>query len=477
MESYVQQYRRQFEANIRKSITPNQSGGCIQIHHLKKACDSGLVEAVLSYEKYIEFANDIKKAFNKHGDIEPVLKAKKDLSKLVPMIVVDKKGHRRRVWVKPAEAKKMKQKSSPDQETATEAKKTMPEDVSDGKHKELYGISSNTAVEVKTKEGKQVGELLYWRKSPSVQDGYCVVKLPNGKKVERVIGSITPVDGNNMDGSHSISDDAISDNLQSKADEETAPMNIFNTDVNKRFDTMSKMVQAVGRGYQKSLIIYGTGGTGKTYTTTKELEKLGKVPFDEDEHMIGSENYDYISVTGKVTPAALYRILYEHNGKQILFDDCDSFLKDDDAVNVLKGALDTSGDGTVNWQSSAKIKDSKGEEMPKRFKFKGSAIFISNLSADKVPQPLKSRSLRVDMSMSKEQTIDRINFILDKIDFKLPGTTMEDKREVLNYLKENLTVTDDVNVRTLKSLLVLKKVNEGKDWGTDAQNFLLSKGQ
>lgn len=356
---------------------------------------------------------------------------------------------------------------------------TKPQEGKMGRHNELYGFHIGDLVSTKVKGEDKIGSLQYWNINKSSPQGYAVIVLEDGTKLERNQSALKLHKPVGSEGHQPITKDSIRENLNEQAGEVEGSQkkeSIHDTDVNKRFDTMVKMIRAVGRGLQKSLIIYGSGGTGKTYTVTKEMEKLGKVPFDEDFHQIGSDDYDYVSMTGKVSPAALYRTLYEHNGKTVVFDDCDSFMKDADAVNVLKGALDTSGNGTIAWQSQVKIKDSEGEEIPKRFKFNGNAIFISNLNSEQVPQPLKSRSLRIDMTMSKEDTVKRIGHILDKIDFEIPGVTEEDKRETLKFLKENLTVTDDVNVRTLKSLLVLKKTSDDKeDFEESAKHFLLSK--
>lgn len=446
---------------------------------------------------------------------------KKDTSKLIKKRIVNAKGHVQTVYVAPSQEyrKKTKEQKKIEAElirkkeaieqvkreleaqrdaekkhgseaaieaaagvSSQEAPKNMPARSNSqpsglGRHKELYGFHTGDIVTTKFKGQDVSGSIQYWNVNKSTPNGYAVVVLEDGTKIERTNGSMvlkTPV---GAEGHQPITKESIRENLNGAAEQQQSKESIHNTDVNKRFDTMVKMVKAVGRKLQKSLIIYGSGGTGKTYTVTKEFEKMGKVPYDEDHHVIGGSDYDYIAVTGKVSPAALFRIMYEHNGKTILFDDCDSFLKDADAVNTLKGALDTSGDGTISWQSQGKVKDSNGEEIPKRFKFNGNAIFISNLDSDKVPQPLKSRSLRIDMTMSKEDTVKRIEHILDKIDFSIPGVTPEDKQEALNYLAKNLQVTDDVNVRTLKSLLVIKKTSEeeGDNWKESAKHFLLSK--
>lgn len=259
--------------------------------------------------------------------------------------------------------------------------------------------------------------------------------------------------------------------------------------INRRFKTFERFSRALAKGKTKSMIAYGSGGVGKTYTVTKELEAQGKKEF-KDGMEVGSDDYDYVKITGKATPAAVYQALYEHNGKIILFDDCDSVLQHEDAVNLFKGALDTSGDGTIQYGTQRPLKDSNGNPMPNRFDFNGRVAFISNLPPEKVPQPLKSRSLRIDMTMTADQTIDRIKHIAtdDKGQYqnlKFPGPdgkpvkyTHEDMESAINFLDKYKNKTNDLNVRTIGSILSI--IHEAKedgddDWEDDAKAMVFSK--
>jgi hypothetical protein len=260
-------------------------------------------------------------------------------------------------------------------------------------------------------------------------------------------------------------------------------------DVGTRFETFEMMTNAVIKGRSKSMIAYGTGGVGKTYTVTKQLEKAGKVPFDEEKMEPGDSDYDYVKITGKATPGAVYRELYKHNGKTLVFDDCDSVLKNPDAVNFFKGALDTSGDGTISYGSFKAPKDENGDEMPQRFKFNGRVIFISNLSADEMPQPLKSRGLKIDLSMDKKQTLDRMRQIAtDKggkmQNLKFPGIEKysdADMKGVLDYLDKNKDHIGDLNTRTIGKVLALKQeaddIGRGEKWEKYADQEIFSKGE
>lgn len=260
-------------------------------------------------------------------------------------------------------------------------------------------------------------------------------------------------------------------------------------DINRRFKTFERFAKALAKGKTKSLIAYGSGGVGKTHTLTKTFEEQGMKEFKEGMD-IGSKDYDYVKITGKATPAAVFQALYEHNGKTIMFDDCDSVLQQEDAINIFKGALDTSGDGTISFGSQRALKDSNGNAMPSRFDFNGRVAFVSNLPPDKVPQPLKSRSLRIDMTMTPEQTIDRIKHIAkDKEgkyqNLKFPGHdgkpmkySHEELEAAIGFLDKYKNKTSDLNVRTIGSILsIIQEAKEDgdDDWQSDAKAMILSK--
>lgn len=274
-------------------------------------------------------------------------------------------------------------------------------------------------------------------------------------------------------------------------------------DINERFQAFARFTKAVIKGAAKSLVAYGTGGVGKTYTVTHQMDIAGLKQFDEETHAPAfttaeqdddddgegrkSTDYDYVKITGKMTGPQVYKTLYQHNGKIILFDDCDSVLRDSGAINLFKGGLDSSGDGTISWGTSTGVKDEEGGKVPNRFKFHGRVIFVSNLPSSEVPQPIKSRALRADLSMTPEQTIERLRFIAkDKEgnykNLKFPGVKdykSDDLKNIIDYLDEHKNVTSDLNVRTVGSLLAIKQIadEEGHDWKKDASHMIFSKSK
>ena len=112
--------------------------------------------------------------------------------------------------------------------------------------------------------------------------------------------------------------------------------------INARFGFVEQLVSMVADGVQPSAIITGEGGLGKTYTVTKTLESKGyKDISDLADFQVGTilnARKCFTMVKGYSTAKGLYRTLFENNKSIIVFDDCDSVLKDPVALNLLKSA-------------------------------------------------------------------------------------------------------------------------------------------
>ena len=204
-------------------------------------------------------------------------------------------------------------------------------------------------------------------------------------------------------------------------------------------------VRMVGQGPSTSLVIAGSGGLGKSYTVKKVLVSCGLV---EDE--------DYIVVKGYATPKSLYRKLYENPDMVIVFDDCDSVLKDATAVNLLKAALDSEPVRTISWLSEQRGEDS----LPTSFEFRGKVIFLTNMDRTQVPQAMLSRAQMVDVSMSADEKIERMRSIVNDI---RPDLEVGLKFEVISFLNEFRHRCKDLNLRTFLKVADIR-ISEPELW-------------
>jgi len=240
-------------------------------------------------------------------------------------------------------------------------------------------------------------------------------------------------------------------------------------DINTRFGFVEKLVNMVASGVQPSAVITGEGGLGKTYTVIKTLESNGlKDISDLADFQVGevlNARKCFTMVKGYSTAKGLYRTLFENQKSVIVFDDCDAVLKDPVALNLLKGALDSYGKRIISWNA-----DMKDDDLPRSFEFTGRVIFISNMDQDKIDQAIRSRSMMIDLSMSTDQKIDRMEFIAGLAEF-LPEYDAKIKSDALSLIRE---IKDEVKEISLRTLIAVAKVRaSNKDW-KDLATYMLT---
>lgn len=233
--------------------------------------------------------------------------------------------------------------------------------------------------------------------------------------------------------------------------------------INERFEFVEGLVNMIASGLTPSAVITGEGGLGKTYTVNKTLvasglKDLSDVGALEVASTINRRN-SFTSVKGYSTPKGLYRTLYENKDSVIVFDDCDSILKDPVALNLLKSALDSYGKRIISWNAEGFGRD---DELPRSFEFKGRVIFISNLAQDKIDQAIRSRSMMVDLSMTEDQKIERMEVIAQSEEF-MPEFTTEFKKDALDLIRDLKQDAKEISLRTLISVTKIR-ASGNKNW-------------
>jgi len=217
------------------------------------------------------------------------------------------------------------------------------------------------------------------------------------------------------------------------------------------FNDLRRYVKMVINGTQPALLVTGSPGVGKTFITADEIKKAGL-----------EKGKDWVKVKGKTTAAAMYISLYRNNGKLIIYDDCDSVFKDDNAINILKGALDSEeSERDITWEVAREIKDpTTGETVPRSFNFNGRVIFLSNLPQKKIDPAIKSRAFVLEVALSPDDMVKYIEELMPKV---MPEEPMSLKNGALNTIKSVAAVNKKVqlNMRTLlKAIKILKNVDD-----------------
>ena len=241
--------------------------------------------------------------------------------------------------------------------------------------------------------------------------------------------------------------------------------------INTRFGFLEQMVGMVADGTMPSVVITGEGGLGKSYTVMKALETSGMTNLTDLAMFEAGTKVNlkkaFRVIKGFSTAKGLYRTLFESNGMTIVFDDCDSILKDEVARNILKGALDSYSRRYISWMA-----DMRDDDLPKSFEFTGRIIFISNMSMDKIDQAIRTRSMCVDLSMSEAQKIERMEVIAQSEEF-LPEVSTSAKESALVFLKSHIGQIPNLSLRSL--IQVSKISSRGGDWESLAK-YILTQG-
>ena len=236
-----------------------------------------------------------------------------------------------------------------------------------------------------------------------------------------------------------------------------------------RFEILKDMTKAVKQGDVRAMIVTGPPGVGKSFGVEEVLAK------DDLFDMMGQRKPKYEIVKGAMSAIGLYSKLYKFSdAKNILvFDDCDSILLDDIALNILKAALDSSKKRTISWNTDSRILRSEG--IPDKFEFKGGAIFITNLKFENVRSKklqehlaaLESRCHYIDLRMDTDrEKVLRIEQIVK--DGMLDSYELEQvaKDEVVQFIKDNRATMRELSLRT-----VLKVADLRKSFPTNWQNM------
>jgi hypothetical protein len=230
--------------------------------------------------------------------------------------------------------------------------------------------------------------------------------------------------------------------------------------INSKFATLDLLAKGVAAGAFRSLIVSGNPGTGKTYT----LESILKDAHHAQEIM-------FSHVKGIVRATGLYRLLWEHREKKsvLLLDDADSVYSDPDALNLLKGALDTTKNRRISWLSEKDLKDEVGEAIPKSFDFDGAVVFITNLDFEVAIQgkskvaahleALMSRSFYLDLNLATtRELMIRIRSVIASSDI-LADLKKAEQTVVIKYLETNHNKLRELSLRSVTKLGMLFKAS------------------
>jgi hypothetical protein len=243
-----------------------------------------------------------------------------------------------------------------------------------------------------------------------------------------------------------------------------------------RFATLDTMTLATVLGRNKSMIVSGPAGVGKSHGIGEILDaNSGKV--------------HATVISGFVRATGLYKTLYEfrHPNSVVVFDDADSIFSDEASLNLLKKACDTTKKRTLSWLAETNMEDENGDRIERQFEFKGSIIFITNYDFDEfiargsklAPhfEALVSRSHYLDLGMKTvDDYVVRIKQVIREHGMlRANGFNTIEEQTLIAFVVDNKNKLRELSLRMVLKLANLMRIDP-KNWMTLAKTTCFKTG-
>lgn len=231
--------------------------------------------------------------------------------------------------------------------------------------------------------------------------------------------------------------------------------------LDERFDVLDAMVNGSTIGATRAMVVSGPPGLGKTHNIERILS--------------AAENADkitYTSVSGFVRATGLYKTLYENRFKRcvILFDDSDSIFGNEDSLNILKKACDSSPVRRISWLAETRMETDEGEPLPREFEFEGQVICITNTDFDAMIargsrlaphfEALMSRSHYLDMGMKNQRDyMVQIKRVVSRGMLEDEGFTKSESQEIIKFIEDNVNQMRELSLRMVVKIAGLYRMS------------------
>jgi hypothetical protein len=204
-------------------------------------------------------------------------------------------------------------------------------------------------------------------------------------------------------------------------------ISIVNEDTRTTSDkiaTIKKKVSYIIKSEIKhAFLICGGSGLGKSFLVEDVLENV----FDM------RRDIHFIVYKGSMTESGLFTVLTKNPSKIIILDDCDSVWKDDNAQNLLKGALD----------STVPKKNKKG------YVFEVNYIIREDEAEENTEDEKEIFTTRIDNAISEQECISLFNKKIAQLE----------EAEGLSYIIKSV---EKITSEFIKPRRYISKVTKGK---------------
>ena len=164
---------------------------------------------------------------------------------------------------------------------------------------------------------------------------------------------------------------------------------------------------------------------------------------------------------------------FRNAGDVVVFDDADAIFYDDVSLNILKAATDSSSKRMISWMSEAKFEDDDGDIIPRRFEFKGTIIFITNIDFDAMIErghklaphlsALVSRAHYIDLAMkTKRDYYVRIKQVVKQGMLAKAGFTSSEEADIMQFVEKNFDKLRETSLRSVIKIAALRRSNPNR---------------
>lgn len=244
--------------------------------------------------------------------------------------------------------------------------------------------------------------------------------------------------------------------------------------ITEKFEVLELLSDGLIEGNIRSMLVAGAPGVGKTYTLEKKLRAAN----------INGKIQSFTEVKGTISAIGLFMILWENSqkGQVLVLDDIDSIYGDEEAMNLLKTALDTSQRRVISWIKDSKFLEERG--IPNQFEYEGQIVFLTNVDLDTVLEKggkmaphvsaLLSRACFLNLGIHKpEQILLRIEQVLrtSRMAEDL-GLSKSQVVQAMDWLNSNVSGLRAISLRTVIQLAGYMKTTS--DWQKLARATMLT---
>ena len=274
------------------------------------------------------------------------------------------------------------------------------------------------------------------------------IKVPNMSSIQFMNENIT------------VNNTTVVDEQSTESDEQA--MNR----IGERFAVLDEMSKACIAGDIRAMIVTGPPGVGKSHGVNRQMEKASM--FDK----LAGKKVRFEVVKGAMSAIGLFATLYKYSDAKnvLVFDDCDVW-EDQDALNILKAALDSGKNRRISYNKDSRLLREEG--VPNQFNSNGSVIFITNLNfsdrrSAKIKahlEALQSRCHYLDLTVNSERDkMLRIRQVHRDTDqegglFADYNFSTEQGELILDFMWDNHTKLREVSLRMALKIADLVKIS------------------